>query len=136
MLTRLSIAEFLGCLIKHIEEKTGLPCYDNPINKTSPLYSVQITKTEPQDTKTRYVDRYDVWIHCISEPTETQSTAPVLELVQKLEEAMTIDVVIPQHFQLLRQVYGGLQTLKVDESNEGHAVLSFSFSICYGFRCK
>lgn len=136
MLKRLSIAEFLGCLIRHIEEKTGLPCYDSPLNKPSPLYSVQITKTKPQDTKTMYVDRYDVLIHCISEPTETQSTAPVLELVQKLEEAMTDDVAIPQQFQLLRQVYGGLQTVKVDESNEGHAVLSFSFSICYGFRCK
>lgn len=136
MLKRLSIAEFLGCLIKHIEEKTGISCYDNPVNKPSPLYSVQITKTEPQDTKTMYVDRYDVWIHCISEPTATQSTAPVLELVQQLEEAMTDDVAIPHPFQLLQQVYSGLQTLKIDESNEGHAVLSFSFSICYGFRCK
>jgi hypothetical protein len=136
MLQRLSVAEFLGCLIDHIEGNTELRCYDDPNNKESPLYSVQLVRSEPADTKTMYVDVYTVWVHCISEPTRPYSTAPVLALVQKLEEAMSEDVALPSGYQLVRQVYGGLQTLKKDESDEGHAVLSFDFHVCYGFRCK
>lgn len=136
MLQRLSMAEFLGCLIEHIEASTGLRCYDDPNNRESPLYSVQLVRSEPADTKTMYVDTYEVWVHCISAPTKPYSNAPVLALVQSLEEAMTEDVALPRGYKLVRQVYGGLQTLKEDESHEGHAVLSFEFHVCYGFRCK
>lgn len=136
MLKRLSIAEFIGCLIDFIEEKTGLRCYDSPDNKESPFYSVQLVSSEPGDTKTMFIDVYQVWIHCIGAPTKPHSTAPVLALVRQLEEAMTDDVELPEPYQMQRQVYGGLRTLKVDESDEGHAVLSFDFHVCYGFRCK
>ena len=136
MLRRLSIAEFLGCLITHIEAKTELDCYDDPNNKESPLYSVQLNRSEPADTKTMYVDSYDVWVHCIAAPVKPNSTAPVLALVQKLEEAMTDDVALPRGFEVIRQSYDGLQTLKTDESGEGHAVLAYTFHVCYGFRCK
>ena len=136
MLKRLSIAEFLGCLIDHIEARTGLRCYDDPNNKESPLYSVPLVRSEPSDTKTLYVEVSTVWGQCIAEPTRPHSSAPVLALVQKLEEAMTDDVRMPRGYQLVGQVYGGLQTLKEDESGEGHAVLSFDFHVCYGFRCK
>lgn len=136
MLSRLSIGMFLGLLIDHVEGKTGLRCYDDPNNKESPLYSVQLVRSEPSDTKTMYVDVLEVWAHCVSAPVKPYSNAPVLELVQTLEEAMSEDVALPDGYRMLRQVYNGLQTLKVDESGEGHAVLSFQFHICYGFRCK
>lgn len=136
MYKRLSIAEFLGSLIDCIEQRTGIKCYDDPNNKPSPLYSVQIVRTQPQNTKTMYIDTYEVWVHCISEAANPYSSAPVLKLVQTLEEAMTQDVKIPAPFQLYRQEYEGLQTLKQDESGEGHAVLSYRFFVCYGYRCK
>lgn len=136
MLKRLSIAEFLGCLITHIESKTGIKCYDDPDNEKSPLFSVQLVSTEPANTKTMYIDSYEVWIHCISKPRKPYSNTPVLKLVQTLEEAMTDDLALPAPFQMYRQEYRGLQTLKKDPSNEGHAVLSFRFYICYGLRCK
>lgn len=137
MLKRLSIAEFLGCLISHIEEATGIPCYDSPDNRESPLYSVQLIRSEPAHTKTMYVDHFEVWVHCISEPVRPQySNAPVLALVQTLEEAMSDDVALPEPYRMYMQVYNGLQTLKMDESKEGHAVLSYDFHVCYGFRCK
>lgn len=135
-LTRLSIAEFLGCLIDHVEAATGLRCYDDPENRESPFYSVQFLKSEPANTKTMFVDVYQVWVHCIAAPAKPHSNAPVLALVESLEEAMTSDVRLPDGFQLVAQVYGGLQSLKRDESGEGHAVLTYDFHICYGFRCK
>lgn len=135
-LRRLSIAEFIGCLIDHIEEHTGLPCYDDPDGKASPFYSVQLVRSEPADTKTEFRDVYTVWIHCISKAVRPHSNAPVLVLVQKLEEAMTAELELPCPHLLQRQDYSGVQVLKKDESGEGHAVLSFDFHIRYGFRCK
>lgn len=136
MLQRLGVAQFLGCLIDHIESRTGHPCYDDPNNRASPLYSVQVSRVEPVDTKTMFADSYEVWVHCIAEPTVPYSNAPVLALVESLEEAMTEEVELPEPFQLLLQSYGGMQTLKQDESHEGHAVLVYTFRVCYGFRCK
>lgn len=136
MLQRMSIAEFLGTIITQVRERTGLPCVSDPDGEKSPFYSVELLQTQPQNNKTEYIDRYDVNIHCISEPVRPYSSAPVLDLVQRLEEAMSEDVGLPEPFDLCRQEYGGIQAIKRDESDEGHAVLSFSFLVGYGFRCK
>ena len=137
MLQKLSPAIFLGCLIEQLEERTGVKCYDNPENKLSPLYSVEIVPpVESSNTKTMFIDVYRMNIHCIAEPVEPHSNAPVLSMVAKLQEALTDDIVLPDPFYMYMQTEEGLQTLKKDESNEGHAVLSYSFRICYGLRCK
>lgn len=133
---RMSIGEFLGCLIDHVEAKTGVKCYDFPDNVPSPLYSVEIESTEDAKTKTMYLDVYNVLIHCVSEPVEPYSNAPVLRLEQKLEEAMTEDVALPAPFFLNDQSFAGLRDIKRDESGEGHAVVSYRFEVCYGYLCK
>lgn len=136
MFKRLGIAQFLGCLIDHVGEKTGIRCYDYPDNVPSPLYSAEVASTETANTKTMYLDVYNVNIHCISEPMEPYSNAPVLDLVQKLQEAMTEPFALPEPFTLYRLDFTGIQALKRDESGEGHAVLAYRFYICYGLRCK
>ena len=136
MFQRLGIAQFLGCLIDHIGEATGIRCYDYPDNVPSPLFSAEVTSTEVANTKTMYLDVFNVSIHCISKPVEPYSSAPVLELVQKLQEAMTEAFPLPDPFLLYRCDFAGMQALKRDESGEGHAVLSYRFFICYGLRCK
>ncbi len=136
MMARLGIGEFLGCLIDHIEQRTGLRCHDFPDNEESPMYSVEVEGSAPENTKTMYVDVYSVTVHCISGPTEPYSNAPVLRLVRSLEEAMSEDVAVPEPFLLYRQEYEGLRALKRDETGEGHAVLAFKFWVCYGLRCK
>lgn len=136
MYQRLSIAEFLGALITFIKERTGISCYDDPDNKPAPLYSVEIVRTEPQNTKTMYVDSFEVYIHCIAKEVIPHSNAPVLRLVQRLEEALSSQLRLPDPFQLYRQEYQGLQALKKDESGEGHAVLSYKLFVAYGYRCK
>lgn len=133
---RLSIALFLGILIDEVSNRTGIKCVDEPDNEQSPLYGIEFVSSKPSDTKTMYVDAYEVWFHCISKPTEPYSNAPVLELVQKLEEALSYEIPVPEPFVLCGQDYQGLQTLKRDPSDEGHAVLSYTFRITYGFKCK
>ena len=133
---RLSIAMFLGALIEFIGGRTGTRCVIDPDGEKSPFYAVELVKSEPADTKTCYVDSYEVWVHCISAPTSPYSSAPVLNMVTRLEEAMGGELELPEPFWLFAQDYGGLQTLKRDGTGEGHAVLSFDFRVCYGFRCK
>lgn len=136
MLERLGIGEFLGLLIDHVEERTGVRCYDYPDNVPSPLYSVELDGARPDNTKTMFIDAISVKIHCVSEETEPYSNAPVLEMVKRLQEAMTEDVVLPAPFLLYGQEFEGVNAIKRDESGEGHAVLSYRFRVCYGYRCK
>ena len=57
-------------------------------------------------------------------------------MIQKLEEALTEDIVLSDPYQLVMQTDTGVQTIKTDETGEKHAVVAFEFMICYGFRCK
>lgn len=136
MLHRMSPVELLGALVTTIESRTGVTCCADPDNVPSPLYSVELTGTEPRNTKTGYVDRYEVDVHCISAPVEPFSQQPVLELVHALDEALTEDVELPPPFDMLNQEWRGIQAVKEDESHEGHAVVSLAFDVQYGLRCK
>ena len=136
MLERLDIGEFLGLLIDHVTERTGVRCYDFPDNVPSPLYGVELDAVEPENTKTMFIDAVSVKIHCVSRETEPYSSAPVLAMVKALQEAMTEDLVLPAPFLLYGQECEGVRALKRDESGEGHAVLAYRFLVCYGYRCK
>lgn len=137
MLRRLGIADFLGLLITHIEQRTGKRCYEAPEDQESPFYALDIVETEPRNTKTEFIDRFQVSLHAIAAPCQGPfSYQPVLELEQELEEAMTEELRIPAPFRLLEQNFVGLNALKRDETNEGHAVLTFYFDVSYGFACK
>lgn len=133
---RLSAAVFLGSLIEAIEQRTGTPTYDTPDGEASPLYSVELLKTEPANTKTMFVDRYDIRVHCISEAVTPYSNAPALRLVQALEVALDDDLELPEPFYVFNQEYRGIRTLKKDPSGEGHAVTDWAFYVCYAYRCK
>lgn len=81
-----------------------------------------------------YRDVYTVWIHAVAQPGD--SSVQIYEMIQQLEEALTEDVPLPEGFELILQTSNGVQTIKTDETNEKHAVLSFEFTVCYGFKCK
>lgn len=133
---RLSAGVFLGTLIETIEDRTGTPCYDTPDGEESPLYSVEFMQLEPSNTKTMFVDRFDVRIHCIAAEVIPHSNAPVLRMVQTLEENMDLRITLDEPFHIYNQEYRGIRALKKDESGEGHAVTDWSFYVCYGYRCK
>lgn len=136
MIRRMSIGEFLGCLIDHITEHTGITCYDFPEDRPSPLFSAEIETTEDARTKTMCLDVFNVLIHCISEPVEPFSTAPVYRLVQQVEEAMESELELPKPFLLNTQDFMGLRVVTRDQSGEGHAILSYRIEVCYGLLCK
>ena len=81
-----------------------------------------------------YRDIFTVWIHAIAEPKD--SSVPIYQLINNLEEALTEDIELPDWVQLIMQTNNGVQTIKTDESNEKHAVIAYEFMVCYGFKCK
>lgn len=135
MYKQLGLVDLIHGIQAKVEEKTGVKCYDAvPRNAPSPFYFAEVIGKRPAHTKTMYRDVFSVWIHAIAEPG--MSSVRIYELIQLLEEALTEDISLPEGFELILQVSNGVQTIKTDETNEKHAVLSFEFTVCYGFKCK
>lgn len=135
MYKQLGLVDLIRGIQAKVEEKTGVKCYDAvPRNAPSPFYFAEVIGKRPAHTKTMYRDVYTVWIHAIAQPGD--SSVQIYEMIQQLEEALTEDISLPEGFELILQVSNGVQTIKTDETNEKHAVLSFEFTVCYGFKCK
>lgn len=132
---KLSPVTLIAAIQDKVEENTGIRCYDAvPRNAESPFYFAEITRILPANTKTMFRDNYTVWIHCIAE--ESESAVGVYQLIEGLQEALTEDIILPEPFELVMQTDGGVQTIKTDETGEKHAVETFDFMVCYGFKCK
>lgn len=135
MYKQLGLVDLIHGIQAKVEEKTGVKCYDAvPRNAPSPFYFAEVIGKRPAHTKTMYRDVYTVWIHAIAQPGD--SSVQIYEMIRQLEEALTEDVSLPEGFELILQASNGVQTIKTDETNEKHAVLSFEFTVCYGFKCK
>lgn len=134
-LERLGIATLIAAIQQKIESETGLRCYDFVEDNTeSPFYFAELVQMAPANTKTAFRDRFTVWIHAIAE--ESDSSEGVYGLIQSLEEAMTEDISVPEGFDLVQQIYNGVQVIKKDETGEKHAVCAFDFIVSYGFKVK
>lgn len=135
MYKQLGLEDLVGAVIDKIKENTTVKCYDAvPKNAAGPFYFVEVAGSMPVQSKTMFIDSFIIWIHCIAE--KGNSSVPVYELITKLQEALTEDIVLPSGFELLSQVNQGIQTIKQDETKEKHAVLAYEFKICYGLKCK
>ena len=135
MYKQLGLVDLIHGIQAKVEEKTGVKCYDAvPRNAPSPFYFAEVIGKRPAHTKTMYRDVYTVWIHAIAQPGN--SSVQIYEMIQQLEETLTEDISLPEGFELILQASNGVQTIKTDETNEKHAVLSFDFTVCYGFKCK
>lgn len=132
---QMGLVDLISAIQKKVEERTGLRCYDAvPINKPSPFYYAEVVGKRPAHSKTMWRDIFTVWIHAIAEPGE--SSVQIYELIQNLEEALTEDIELPEEYELIMQTNNGIQTIKMDETNEKHAVLAYEFMVCYGYKCK
>lgn len=135
MYKQLGLVDLIHGIQAKVEEKTGVKCYDAvPRNAPSPFYFAEVIGKRPAHTKTMYRDVYTVWIHAIAQSGD--SSVQIYEMIQQLEETLTEDISLPEGFELILQASNGVQTIKTDETNEKHAVLSFEFTVCYGFKCK
>ena len=132
---KLGLTDLIAAVQERIGGKTGIPCYDHVENNTpSPFYFAEIVRVTPANSKTMYRDNITVNIHCIAEPGE--SSVQIYQLIEKLQEAMTQDIVLLEPFELIMQTDGGVQTIKTDETNEKHAVVPYILMVWYGFKCK
>ena len=132
---KLSPVTLIAAVQDKVEALTGLRCYDHvPLNEASPLYFAEITRIQPANSKTMFRDVYSVAIHCIAE--ESPSSVGVYNLIENLQSALSEDITLPEPFELVMQTDNGVQTIKTDESGEKHAIVSYDFTVCYGFICK
>ena len=132
---KLSPVTLIAAVQDKVQKLTALKCYDHvPFNVPSPFYFAEITRILPANTKTMFRDNYTVWIHCIAE--DSDSSAGIYNLIAGLQEALSEDITLPEPFELVMQTDGGVQTIKTDETGEKHAVVTFDFMVCYGFKCK
>lgn len=135
MYKQLGLTDLVEAIQKKVETKTGLKCYDAvPCNAESPFYFAEVVGKRPEHSKTMFRDVFTVWIHAIA--GKGKSSVEIYELIQKLEEALTEDIALPERFELIMQINSGIQTIKNDETDEKHAVLAYEFMVCYGFKCK
>ena len=135
MYKQIRLYELVAAIQDTVNKNTQIPCYDHVKKNTpSPFYFVEVINKRPSHSKTMWRDTFTVWIHAIAEPND--SSLPVYQLIQKLEEALTEDIVLPEPYQLVLQTNNGIQTINTDETNEKHAILEFGFMVCYGLKCK
>jgi len=135
MLKQISFIDLIKSIQTMVEKNTKLKCYDDiPKSAKSPLFFVEIVGTRPDHSKTMFMDVFTVWFHAIAKPSK--SSVGVYKLVQDLEEALTEDIDLPIGFDLILQKNNGVKTIKLDETDEKHAVVEYEFKIAYGFKCK
>lgn len=135
MYKRLGLVDLISAIQLKVEEKTGLKCYDAvPSDAPSPFYFAEVVQKKADNTKTMLRDVFTVFIHAVAEPTG--SSEQIYDLIQKLEEALSEEIELPEEFELILQTENGLQALKTDETDEKHAVISYDFTVCYGYKFK
>lgn len=131
---KLSPVDLIASVQQRVQS-TGMKCYDAiPLNAPSPFFYAEFIRSTPVNTKTMFRERYTVYIHAIAE--KSPSSVGVYSMIQQLEEAMSEDIMLNVPFQLILQTSNGVQTVKVDETGEKHAILSYDFTVAYGFMCK
>lgn len=125
----------MKAIIQTVEENSDYKCYDvPPKNKKPPFYYAELVQVRPSNSKTMWREIYVVNFHCIAPPIKT--SIPVYDLIDTLEELLTIEVQLPEPYFVVTQTSEGLQTINKDETNEKHAVVQVNFDICYGFKSK
>lgn len=132
---RLGLVDLISAIQLKVEDKTGLKCYDAvPSNAPSPFYFAEVVQKKADNTKTMLRDVFTVFIHAVAEPTG--SSEQIYDLIQKLEEALSEEIELSEEYELILQTENGLQALKTDETDEKHAVISYDFTVCYGYKFK
>ena len=124
----------ISAIQNKVEERTGIRCYDAvPIIRSVLSIMPRWSASVPRIQK-RCGGYFYGMDHAIAEPGE--SSVQIYDLIQRLEEALTEDIDLPEEYELIMQTNNGIQTIKTDETKEKHAVLAYEFMVCYGYKCK
>lgn len=135
ILQQFPITQLIKAIQTRVKKTTGMKCLDHvEKNEKSPFYYVEFRQSKPGNSKTLFVQDYTIYIHIITE--ETESSVPVYKYIELLEEAMTQDVEIPDPYGLVFQMNNGVQSIYREETGEIHGIVNFLFRISYGYKCK
>ena len=132
---KLNFKHVIGGVIDKLREK-NIQAFDivTP-DQATPFCYVELVNVKAANTKTSNMDLFTLWIHAFAD--STNSSIPVLNLCQEIEEALTEDIYIPEPFWLVSQGVTGLNSLyKENETQEKHAVIEIELKVCYGFESK
>ncbi|KAF0092174.1 MAG: antigen B [Fusobacteria bacterium] len=132
---KLNFKHVIGGIISKLKENS-IKAFDivDP-NQTTPFCYIELVNVKAANTKTSNMDVFTVWIHAFAD--STNSSIPVLNLCQEIEEALTEDINIPEPFWLVSQGVTGLNSLyQENETQEKHAVIELELKVCYGFESK
>lgn len=135
MLKKINLLDLHEAIKNKLEEKTKLRAYDVvPTDAKAPFLCLQCIGKQDNSTKTMYVEAFNFYVHCFA---EGDSSEKVYNLINLVEEALTEDVKLSNEFNLVDQVEDGIvQIITEEETFEKRAVLSYTFKICYGYKCK
>lgn len=136
MLKKLSFLELTAAVISLLKKNTDLKVFDFvPENEPSPLVYVEAAGKKPNDTKTMFCEVYRINIHAVAEPYKGNTA--IYKLINKIEEALTEDIELPEGFDLIYQLSDGVEAVYEEtETNEKHAVLPLRFKVAYGYKTK
>ena len=134
MLQKLSFISVLAAVINKVEGNTGLKCYDAvPKDAALPFYHAEMLGSIPEKSKTMQKDRYQVVVHAF---TEGEGSTKVFEAIQKLEEALSEDIILPSDYEVTLQVPNGVSQILDEADGTKHAVIGFDFVVFSGFKMK
>ena len=121
-----------------IEKYTGVVAFDSvPKDAPSPFYFIEIVDKRPEDTKVMWCAVFTIWIHAIAKKAEEgKSKIAIYKMIEDLEEALTMELALPDGVEVLRQVETGMQSLQEDETGENHAIIAYEIKVAYGFKTK
>lgn len=135
MLRQLSLVTLQSAVQSIISAGTDAPCYDvAPMGQAAPYYLVETAGKRAEHTKTMFCDVVTFHVHCVAAQGEDYKN--VYSMMQKAEEALTVEVCLPEGFSVLRQSEMKLVDLRQAENGETHAILAYEIKICYGFVVK
>lgn len=135
MIQKLSFVTVLAAVIKKVQDNTGLSCYDNvPVDAPLPFYYAEIVGQVPDPSKTMWKERYQIYIHVWADGSN--GSVAVFEAIQKLEEAMTEAIELPEGYELIMQTPTGVQRIIDEADGSKHAIMGYDFTIFYGYKMK
>lgn len=134
MYQKLSFTQVLAAIINKVETNTGLKCYDSiPSNARLPYYHAEMLGSIPEKSKTMEKDRYQAVIHVFA---EGGGSTKVFNAIQKLEEALTEYIEMPEDYEVTLQVPNGVSQILNEADGTKHAVIGYDFVVFSGYKIK
>ncbi|MGY3766839.1 DUF5072 family protein [Vagococcus vulneris] len=135
MIKKLSFVDVLAGVLDVLRQHTDYDVYDHfPKDTELPFIHVEIVGQTTVPSKTMWKEDYQLFIHGWAEGSE--SSVPIFDLIQSIEEAMTVEVSLPEGYELLIQRPLGVQQILKDEDDVRHTIIGYSLQILYGYKTK